>query len=84
MVDLSILPQLDAPTCAVCGRMVDRFDVYKDPYTCRWTLVARCHGDMETVVVDVEEILAVGTNGVRYGQAFCQPLLARATERLLT
>jgi hypothetical protein len=58
------------PTCATCGKPVDRVTETVDEFFGRVTYVVECHGARETVEVDLVEF---ERGRVRFGEAFRGP-----------
>jgi hypothetical protein len=56
----------EPPQCGQCRRRVDRFERYRDELAREYVMVARCHGDTETVRVPDEAALEVAG----FGDAF--------------
>lgn len=68
------------PTCALCGKPVERLAREADPVRAFLVLVAFCHGERE--VVEVPEELIEAADGVRLGVAFQTRTLSSAAEEL--
>lgn len=59
------------PVCDLCDKSVDGFAwTFTGPEV---AFVATCHGEMETVKVNTEEILDMIATGVTGGRAFIRP-----------
>lgn len=56
------------PRCAKCGHQVERFELEHDDAAERVMFTAYCHGEVERVTLDREE-LVVGQD-LAYGDAF--------------
>lgn len=63
------------PTCARCGRPVDKLTEYYDEFMARVCYVAHCHGERERVDIDVELLKFLGDSGISFGVAFALPPL---------
>lgn len=58
------------PTCAVCGRPVERVTEARDDFTQRVRITVSCHGDREHVDLTFEELNDGAGERIRFGVAF--------------
>ena len=69
---------MNRPTCAVCQKPVDVFEVTEDPdFMRRVVLLARCHGETERVVIGIDDFRQMTRGRMAMGLAF-----QGSTERL--
>ncbi len=57
------------PTCAVCGRPVERLARVEDRVRQKLTVVAECHGDVESVDI-AEADLVTNAERIKFARAF--------------
>lgn len=57
------------PTCAVCGRPVERLSRTEDHVRRKLTVVAECHGDVESVDIAEAELIA-NAERIKFVRAF--------------
>jgi hypothetical protein len=66
------------PSCARCNSPVEHFEEVFDDFLCRVVFVARCHGDVERVVLSRVELALLDSGRLHFARAFVQPLLLEA------
>ena len=72
--DHALTPGKLLPECAVCGKPVESASARRWNHKNAWELVVHCHGDTESVTVDMKEaIVAQNYGGIRLGRAFEHP-----------
>jgi hypothetical protein len=63
------------PTCAVCGRRVERFGSHRDLLRGATVFTAWCHGEVEETVIFDNEMVSFGPLRITGAMAFAKKVL---------